>query len=250
MKKFACVALSLAAICMAACFSACKEDMSKTHGGPVFVSPHLSCIAFDEKKFDENNAYATVYFGDRGIDEKYYDLADTGKFFSQAYFFDSEVAGDLDVKRKISDEDLFSVMSKMASTPLYTIANDFYEQGRNYYIIHHGADPKIYFSGDYSIELAMNQETGRADSLHFCHSERVHLPKELFNKDSGAVSFAYQIALFRGEEHKAEKQSGNAYLKIEYTKKKGKITLQKTEIHCEELANYTYFGTKIDNLEK
>ncbi len=250
MKKFACAALSLAALCMAACFSACKEEKSKTHGGPVFVDSHLSCITFDEKKFDEDNAYATVYFGDRGIDEKYYDLADTGKFFSQAYFFDSEFAGDLDVKRKISDEDLFSVMSKMASTPLYTIANDFYEQGRSYYIIHHGTDPKIYFSGDYSIELTMNQETYYADSLHFCHSERVHLPKELFNKDSGAVSFAYHVALFRGEEHKAEKQSGYAYLKIEYTKKKGKITLQKTEIHCEELSTYTYFGATIDNLEK
>ena len=202
------------------------------------------------RTFDEDNAYATVYFGDRGIDEEYYDLADTGKFFSQAYFFDSEVAGEHDVKWKISDEDLFSAMSKMASTPLYTIANDFYEQGRSYYIIHHGADPGIYFSGDYSIELAMNQETGRADSMHFCHSERVHLPKELFKKDSGAVSFAYQVALFRGEEHKAEKKSGNAYLEIEYNKENGKITLQKSEIHCEELFNYTYFGTKIDNLEK
>ena len=65
MKKFACVALSLAALCMAACFSACKEtgEEEEAMGFLARQSLSKSMIVFDEQEFSPDNAYATVYFG-------------------------------------------------------------------------------------------------------------------------------------------------------------------------------------------
>ena len=205
------------------------------------IGPEYSVVVFDNKKFDINNATATLYFGNPTITHHVYD---DRQFYAQAFFSSVTVRNIWKVILNAPDEEVVAVMQRIDELPLESTAEDIYTENV-IYVVHHETDEEVYFSGEYGVERTYNQELLTLESVYFNHSQRVKIPAELFTEDEGTISFIYYTMDY-DKISNSFPYSGGASMDISYKKKKGKIRLERTEFY----SGLKGGRVKVKNLEK
>ncbi len=204
-------------------------------GGPA----DYSVVVFDNNEFEENNATATLFFGNPFIKER---QEDEGWFYSQAFFSNVESLYVWNAISDMPDEDRFSIAQQIDELPLESTAKNIFLENV-IYLVHHETDEGIYLSGEYGIEQTYADM--RLESIYFNHSQRVKIPSELFTEDVGVISFIYYTMSFESPT-RCFYQNGQK-LNIGYEKKSGKIHLEKKVFYSGLLEMRS---AKVLNLEK
>ena len=247
MKKFACVALSLAALCMAACFSACKEmgEEGEEEKATEFLarqSLSKSMIVFDEQEFSPDNAYATVYFGADFSDPRTWDIYIDS--YSYALFYEgtrSDFNRDFGYGWRDYDKGV-AIFDEIISKPhdeMSTVSSLL----KPVLIIHGERGAEGYLSNKYGLDEIY--QDGKAMSVKFLYSEHIKLPKELFEKEQGQFSFIYNVPTGL-EDHEGNRwfngsPSEEENVTVTYEKKDGMVTLENKVVYDRKMFSKVKF---------
>lgn len=255
MKKFACVALSLAALCMAACLSACTEmgEEGEEEKATEFLarqSLSKSMIVFDEQEFSPDNAYATVYFGADFSDPRTWEMYIDN--YSYALFYEgtrSDFNRDFGYGWRDYDKGV-AIFDEIISKPhdeMSTVSS----LSKPVLIIHGERGAEGYLSNKYGVDETYNKETGKILTLKFLYSEHIKLPKELFEKEQGQFSFIYNVPTgLEGHEgdrwFNGNNGGGSETVNVHYEKKDGMVTLEDRVVYDRKM----FPNTKMLDLEE
>ncbi len=246
MKKIACVALSLAALCMATCLSACTEenkgDESASTDYPISLSKSL--IVFDEQEFSPDNAYATVYFGARLNDPKVWESHIDA--YSYALFIGEstiDFMNDMGFSWRDYDKGV-AIFDEIISKPFEEMST-VSSLSKPVCIIHGERGKEGYLSNKYGLDETYNKETGEILTLKFLYSKRVKLPEELFEEE-GELAFIYSIPMGVGDSNgnrwfNGNNGGGSETVNVHYEKKDGMVKLDQKVVYDREMFSKVKF---------
>lgn len=243
MKKTACFAIAVAAICMATGLSACTEEKKGGESASMGYTKSLSksLIIFDEQEFSPDNAYATVYFGSSFLDDPRV-LEPVTDLYSYAFFVGQTTIDFCNATGKYFTHEYdfnISLFEEIMSKPLEEISTvSIFPKPVSF--VHKDKGKEGYVSNKYGLDETYNKETGELLTLKFLYSKHVKLPTELFEEGEGDLAFLYYI--FAGWPNINEPPTINPMnggdqetVNVHYEKKDGMVKLDQKVVYDREM---------------
>ncbi len=246
MKKTACFAIAVAAICMATGLSACTEEKNWGESASMGYTKSLSksLIIFDEQEFSPDNAYATVYFGSSFLDDPRVWEAHIDAY-SYAFFIGEsteDFVRDMGYFWREYDTGV-SIFDEIISRPFEEMST-VSALSKPVCVVHGERGKEGYVSNKYGLDETYNKETGELLTLKFLYSKHVKLPEDLFEEE-GELAFIYSVPMGMGDSNGDRWFNGGAgdqeTVNVHYEKKDGMVKLDQKVVYDRKMFSNVKF---------